>query len=455
MVSEIISDRDYPAFDQDKGKSIARENGNEREMGSPRKNIDYEKTYLDGRRNELTEKTRNEKTKIDTTHILAKSASHQSEDLWKATLSVSGMVCAVCARMIKEKLKNEPWIKNLVVDPITNSATVEFLNETNHQKIIDAIEEAGFGAEIVNIDRITTLPTETQSQQRIVRINIERIVNDNYPSQILNKLRNLDGILEIDHTARDEELSLTVTYVPDPPSFTIRNIINTIAAVDPSLKTSIYHPPTLEERSRKIQAREQFRIFVRALITLAIAIPTMIIGVIYMSLISKNNRVHIFFMEPVKAGITRAQWALFILATPVYFFCADIFHECAVTEIISLWHPKSDVPIIQRFYRFGSMNMLISIGTSIAYISSMAQLISAGVNPPVMTDNNLFYFDSVVFLTLFLLVGRLIEIFSKAKTGNAVFMLANLRPVEAHLVEPEPGVLKYNNSFGRSLLRRN
>lgn len=75
--------------------------------------------------------------------------------------------------------------------------------------------------------------------------------------------------------------------------------------------------------------------------------------------------------------------------------------------------------------------MLMSLGTSIAYISSVAQLIAAGVNPPLVPDNTTFYFDSVVFLTLFLLIGRLIEAYSKAKTGDAVTMLGNLRPTEA------------------------
>jgi len=79
--------------------------------------------------------------------------------------------------------------------------------------------------------------------------------------------------------------------------------------------------------------------------------------------------------------------------------------------------------------------MLMSLGTSIAYISSVAQLIAAGAHPPLVPDNNAFYFDSVVFLTLFLLIGRLIEAYSKSKTGDAVTMLGKLRPTEALLVE--------------------
>src|SRR5208282_355423 len=108
------------------------------------------------------------------------------------------------------------------------------------------------------------------------------------------------------------------------------------------------------------------------------------------------------------AGVSRAQWALFIMATPVYFFAADVFHVRALKEVRAIWRRGSKVPLLQRFYRFGSMDMLISLGTSIAYISSVAQLVAAGVHPPPMASDDSFYFDSVVFLTLFLLIGRLI-----------------------------------------------
>jgi P-type Cu+ transporter len=204
--------------------------------------------------------------------------------------------------------------------------------------------------------------------------------------------------------------------------------------MNPAFKPTIYHPPTIEERSRKIHAREQHRILIRVVLTLVLAIPTLIIGIIYMSLVSKNDPGRQFFMAQLEAGVSRAQWALFIMATPVYFFCADVFHKRALKEIKSMWRPGSKTPLLQRFYRFGSMNMLMSIGTSIAYWSSVAQLIAAAFHSHGMVDDNSFYFDSVVFLTLFLLTGRLIESYSKSKTGDAVTLLGKLRPTEALLV---------------------
>ncbi|KAI0112398.1 heavy metal translocatin [Nemania sp. FL0031] len=154
-----------------------------------------------------------------------------------------------------------------------------------------------------------------------------------------------------------------------------------------------------------------------------------------MSLLPESNSGKEYLMKPWVSGINRAQIALFILATPVYFCTADVFHRRTAKEIWSLWRPGSQTPILRRLYRFGSMNMLISLGTTIAYVSSVAQMIAAAAKGLHMVDNEDFYFDSVVFLTLFLLIGRFLEAYSKSKTGNAVEALGKLRPTTATLVE--------------------
>jgi len=90
------------------------------------------------------------------------------------------------------------------------------------------------------------------------------------------------------------------------------------------------------------------------------------------------------------------------------------------------------------------MNMLMSLGTSIAYISSVAQIIASGITKPAFVEDGTFYFDSAVFLTLFLLIGRLIEEYSKSKTGDAVLMLRKLRPTEALLIVDNSSIISIN-----------
>ncbi|KAK3076351.1 hypothetical protein LTS18_013247, partial [Coniosporium uncinatum] len=243
---------------------------------------------------------------------------------------------------------------------------------------------------------------------------------------------------------------MRIKYIARPPAFTIRRIISSIEALDPVFVPEIYHPPTIEDRAREMHAKERQRVLLRLALAVTCGVPGFIIGIVCMNLLPDDNAIQNFMMAPMWAGsVSRAQWALFILATPVYLFAADAFHKKAFKEIKALWRPGSPTPFLQRFIRFGSMNMLMSLGTTISYFSSIAELIMTSQKKPMMHAgmeemmadmkhiNESFYFDSVIFLTMFLLIGRFLEAYSKAKTGDAVTQLGMLRPTEAILVEKE------------------
>jgi len=363
------------------------------------------------------------------------------QNVWRASLAIGGMTCASCATAISKELEKKAWIKNVTVNLISNSATVDFIEKEQEGAIVEAIEDIGYDATIdtvVDVKAIENAQASREAASRTVDILVDGMYCDHCPPRILTSLQTFGDQIKVEKALSVNDPVLSISYTPQVPHFTIRNIIKAIsdscAEEDEPFKVSIYHPPTLEELSRLIHQRERLRILIRVLVAFVIAIPTLIIGVVYMSLVPASNPGSRFLMAPLRSGVSRSQWALFILATPVYFLCADVFHVRALKEIRAMWRPGSTTPILQRFYRFGSMNMLMSLGTSIAYISSVAQLIAAGVHPPSMPVNNSFYFDSVVFLTLFLLIGRLIEAYSKSKTGDAVMMLGKLRPAEALLV---------------------
>lgn len=111
-------------------------------------------------------------------------------------------------------------------------------------------------------------------------------------------------------------------------------MVKRVAAVDPAFVTTVYHPPTLEERSREMYAHQRWRILWRTLLAMVVAIPTFVIGIVFMSLVPMNNAGRHYLMEASWVGsVRRADWALLILATPVYFFAADVFHVRAFKEL--------------------------------------------------------------------------------------------------------------------------
>lgn len=202
---------------------------------------------------------------------------------------------------------------------------------------------------------------------------------------------------------------LVVSYTPKLPSFTIRHIVSAIeSSYDPPSRATVHNPPTLEECARTVQAREARGILFRLIFAIIAAVPTFIIGVVFMSFVKDENPVKMYLMKPLWLGdASKLEWALCFAATPVMFYSANVFHRSTVKEIKSLW--KSDsVTLLRRFTRFGSMNLLVTSGVSVAYFASVALLIMAMERPASEKSGSTTYFDAVVFLTMFQLMGKVI-----------------------------------------------
>jgi len=362
-----------------------------------------------------------------------KRRAPENSDAWRATVAIGGMTCAACSNNITREMKKKDWVKDITVNLLTNSASVDIEGRANADKLVDAIEDLGYDA---TLDTVVNLSQETaEDHQRTVEIRIDGLYCEHCPDRVTKSLAGFRRHLDVVTPPTRQRPIMKLTYIPDAPTFTMRQILAAIEASDPGFTASIYHPPTLEERSKQIQRKHRLQILFRVIFTGLVCIPTFTIGIVYMSLLPDSDDSKQFLMAAWASGISRAQIALFVMATPVYFFAADLFHRRAIKEIRTLWRRGSRVPLVQRFYRFGSMNTLMSLGTTIAYISSVSQLIAAAANQLEEVNNSNFYFDSVVFLTFFLLLGRLIESYSKSKTGDAVEMLGKLRPTTAILVE--------------------
>ncbi|MCJ1225193.1 hypothetical protein MMC12_001842 [Toensbergia leucococca] len=370
-------------------------------------------------------------------------ASSRSVPQYEAVLSIGGMTCASCTSAITHGLQELPYIDTVSVTLMTNSAAVKFSDKENLEKIVENVEDLGYDCAVERCDIVRDPKGQASNvldvQQRTVTLKIDGIFCKHCPPRIAEALSSKYACsVTVDSFPTLTEPILKLTYVPEAPDFTIRNIIATIDEINESFHTTIYHPPSLEERSRSMQIHEQRRLLKRLLLSLIIALPTFLIGVVWTSLLPSSNKLRLYWETSAwGVPVTRMDWSLFILATPVFFFAADVFHIRAIKEIRALWRRGGKVPVLRRFYRFGSMNLLISCGTSVAYFASLALLIvDATTAPSKSQNNNTTYFDSVVFLTFFILIGRYLEAYSRSKTGNAVAMLGNLRPQEAIVLAP-------------------
>lgn len=152
---------------------------------------------------------------------------------------------------------------------------------------------------------------------------------------------------------------IRLSYVPTIPTITLRAIVKSLSDLSNQFTFTVVHPPTLEERAQQIAVQERYRLCLRLILSVAVAIPTLIIGVIMMMVLPQSSKYRIWAMEPIWAGrVARGVWAMFIMSTFIYFFAADIFHRKALKELRSLYRPG--VPFTRRLFRFGSMNLLVS-----------------------------------------------------------------------------------------------
>jgi Cu+-exporting ATPase len=381
---------------------------------------------------------------VQNTSSGALAASKQQSEKWRATYSIGGLTCSACVGNVTQALQPLTWIEKVEVNLISNSATIIFRGKDHLPEIKETIEDIGYTATLDQVIQEGAAAIETT--ERSVAIRIDGMFCHHCPDNITRGLREAfarDGSFAIENPFISlQQPILHIRYVPDPPRFTIRKIFATIKSLNPAFESSVFHPPTLEERARQMHAQERTRILFRLILCIIVAIPTFVLGIVFMSLISSKNPIRKYLMGKMWDGnVTRLSWALFILATPVYFFAADTFHRRALKELRSMWRPGSRTPYLHRFTRFGSMNMLISLGTTIAYLASIVELILAATKKSSGSMND-SYFDAVVFLTMFLLIGRFLEAYSKAKTGDAVTSLGKLRPNEAVLVDAEKGDTK-------------
>lgn len=120
-------------------------------------------------------------------------------------------------------------------------------------------------------------------------------------------------------------------------------------------------------------------------------------------------------------GAIAVRWMQFLLATPVVVWLAQPFFRRGWASVAT-----------------GNLNMwtLIAIGTGAAYGFSMISLLAPGVFPPDLRGAHgppLYFEASAVILTL-VLVGQVMELTARDRTGDAIRALMDLSPKTARRV---------------------
>jgi P-type Cu+ transporter len=82
----------------------------------------------------------------------------------RVTVPVSGMTCAACSARVQRALEREPGVRQASVNLMTSNAVVAYDATTSPERLVEAIRETGYGAELPSPDR--TAFEEQEAQDR-------------------------------------------------------------------------------------------------------------------------------------------------------------------------------------------------------------------------------------------------------------------------------------------------
>jgi P-type Cu+ transporter len=115
-------------------------------------------------------------------------------------------------------------------------------------------------------------------------------------------------------------------------------------------------------------------------------------------------------------------WAELVLSTPVVLWCAWPFFVRGWQSVVT-WNPN--------------MFTLIGLGTGVAYVYSLVAALFPGLFPPSFRTEGgqvSVYFEAAAVITTLVLLGQVLELRARSRTGAAIRVLLGLAPKTARLI---------------------
>jgi Cu+-exporting ATPase len=298
------------------------------------------------------------------------------------TLPITGMTCANCALNIERNVKKLPGVKEMNVNFATEQASVAFdADEIQINDVVEKIHDAGYGVATATVEFPVTGMTCANCA-----MTIERTLKKKVP-----------GVLNASVNFASERAR--VEYVPS-----LTTIDRMIDAIEDAGYGAIRPDEILDEEDAELAARNaeiqnQTRKF--------------LVGVLFTAPLFFLSMGRDFGLLGLWSHGAWVNWLFLMLATPVQFYTGWDYYTGG-------WKSLRN--------RSANMDLLVAMGSSVAYFYSLALLLY----PPL--GNHVYFETSAVIITLIKL-GKMLESRTKGKTGGAIRKLMGLRPKTATILE--------------------
>jgi Cu+-exporting ATPase len=310
------------------------------------------------------------------------STSSQKTDQKEITLGVSGMTCSTCALNIEKVLKKKKGVDSVAVNLELGRAKVIFdPSLISPREIEEAIESIGYKVEK---DRVT--------------LDLQGMTCASCAANIEKVLNKTEGIISASVNFPLEKAVIEF----DSVRISVREIIASVQGIGygAAVRTETVDYEDRKQMSQDAEIRRQRN---NLIIALVLGIP---IGLGNMSMMFP-------FLSFVPDFLSN-HIVLFILSSLVLIFPGRQFF----------------VGTFKGFkYGVTDMNLLIAAGTGSAYLISVAATF-LNLGP----GYNSLYYDTVVFLIIFIIFGRYFEAKARGRTSEAILKLMGLRPKTSRIL---------------------
>jgi P-type Cu+ transporter len=316
------------------------------------------------------------------------------------TLPITGMTCANCAATIERNLKKLPTTQNVTVNLASERASLEFDPAALGQSdILARIEKAGYGVAVGE----ATFP-------------IKRLSDESDAQRLARMLNQVEGVVKAQVSYASEKA--TVTYIPTLVSqHELRRAVSE-AGFEAVLVEGSSEDVERIAREREIQHQQRL-----LLVGLIFTVPLFVLsmardfGLLTGIFGGMPGMLHLMpGMDPMMAA-PWFNWLLLALATPVQFYVGWQYYVGAYKAL-----------------RNGAANMdvLIAMGTTVAYVYSVAVLIALTLGTNALGDH--VYFETAAVIIVLIVLGKYLEARAKGQTSEAIKKLMGLRAKTARVV---------------------
>lgn len=312
--------------------------------------------------------------------------------------NIYGMHCASCVSKIEDGLsKLGPSVLKASINLMMQQGRIEFdSNEISSEDISNHISSLGFTSELQSL----TSASDLKKKSTTSKLLINGMHCKNCPLKIEKHFSNIPGVKRISPNL--ETGKCIVEYY----SFMIgiRQIIEDIKSLG-------FQANVCEENEDEIALLDQ-RMAIRDWTYRFASSLIFCIPVIFLTIYGR------YFGEKVmESGISINDILVALLTTPIVFYSGWHYHSNAFK---SLKHGYAD------------MNVLISLGTLTAYVSSLLFLILT----IFISEFNvsMYYFETAAMTISFQTLGKLLEVIAKGRTSTAITSLMKLQSRKAILV---------------------